>query len=114
MVSKPLWWALEQLNLVEADGPVESESTLWRKVKGRYVILSNLEKVADTVVERQRQKGAVSPSDVLYTFESFRKEFCNPGEEERLPLSDQDLKVLIRFLERDKGVIVSDKEVSSK
>ena len=114
MVGKPLWWALEQLNLVEADGPIESESTLWRKIKGRYVILSNLEKAADTVVERQRQKGAVSPSDVLYTFDSFRKEFCNPGTEERLPLSDQDLKVLIRFLERDKGVIVSDKEVSSK
>ncbi|THH10698.1 hypothetical protein EW145_g1134 [Phellinidium pouzarii] len=107
VVGKPLWWALEQLSLVDSER-VESETSIWRKVRGHYVVLANVEKVGDIVVERLRQKGSSSPADSLYSFDSFRKEFG--GVIEGTSLSDVDLKVLVKFLDRDRKLIVSDNE----
>ncbi|KAH8116804.1 Snf7-domain-containing protein [Phellopilus nigrolimitatus] len=107
VVGKPLWWALEQLSIVDSEH-FESEMSLWKKVKGPHVILSNVEKTADAIVERLRQNATFSPADTLYSFDSFRREFAGHS------LSETDLKVLIKFLNRDKKVIVSDKDIHQR
>ena len=46
LIARPLWWGLQQLNIVSADGSgAERESTekRWNKVKGRYVVKATLE-----------------------------------------------------------------------
>jgi len=52
----------------------------------------------------------VSLADTLYSFDSFRATFAAsalPG----VTLSDKDLRVLLKFLERDRRAVVTDKEV---
>jgi charged multivesicular body protein 7 len=40
VVGKPLWWALEQLNLV---GEGSDKAPTWKKVAGDYVFVETLE-----------------------------------------------------------------------
>lgn len=40
LVSRPLWWALEQLSIV---GDGESEEKRWKKMQGDYVVVPLLE-----------------------------------------------------------------------
>lgn len=61
---------------------------------------------------RQAENPQISLASSLYSLESFRAEFADcalPG----VTLSDADLKVLIRYLARDKRHIVTDKEARS-
>lgn len=77
---------------------------------GDYVLVPLLERAADAVMERQHMMA--SPGDALYTVETFRTAFagvCGGGEDD--PLRETDVKVLVRYLERDRGVLVADKEV---
>ncbi|EJD02423.1 Snf7-domain-containing protein [Fomitiporia mediterranea MF3/22] len=107
-VGKPLWWAMEQLNLVDSEH-VESEASLWKKVAGNYVFLSNVEKAADAVTELLRQNVTSSPADSLYSFESFRRLSSSADIAlENSTLSETDVKVLLRFLDRDRKIIVTD------
>ncbi|KZV73405.1 hypothetical protein PENSPDRAFT_574635 [Peniophora sp. CONT] len=108
VIGKPLWWALSQAGVVSS-GDDESDSVRWKKVKGDYVVLALLEQAADAVTARQTDAG-VNLADALYDFASFRSTFA----EHALPdvtLSDADLRVLLKFLQRDRKVLVSDKEV---
>lgn len=103
VLGKPLWWALEQLELVQLEDG-HSQSEIWGKVEGRYAVLGLVERAADTVV-RIREAGAVGAADGLFNFESFRKEFgskVNVGS----VLSEADVKVLVKFLERDRKLII--------
>ncbi|EEB92150.1 hypothetical protein MPER_09385, partial [Moniliophthora perniciosa FA553] len=101
--AKALWWALEQAGVVGNDS-----------------ITSSINSTFSLVMQRQRDKAGVGPGDALYTFESFRREFgrCLPrsttgdGRDGDL-MSEVDLKVVLRYLERDKGVIVVDKDITS-
>ncbi|KAH9161343.1 Snf7-domain-containing protein [Lactarius sanguifluus] len=107
VVGKPLWWALQQLNVLGSDD--ESESERWKHTKGDYVLIGVLEHAADSVLASQRARD-VSLADTLYSFDSFRATFAAsalPG----VTLSDSDLRVLIRFLERDRRAIVTEREV---
>ncbi|GBE82176.1 Snf7-domain-containing protein [Sparassis latifolia] len=113
MVGKPLWWALQQLNVVgseDAVGGHASDAERWKKVKGDYVILSLLERAAVNVIQRQRNKSGVSLADSLYNTDSFREEFAGHALDGCV-LSDLDLKVLAKYLERDKRVLAVQKEV---
>ena len=111
-LGKPLWWALEQLSLVDSEH-VEPEEVLWKKVKGKYVVLTNVEKVADVIAEALRQNVTSSPADSLYSFESFRRRFNHIGAAlEDTALSDTDLRVLLKFLDRDRKIIVTEGDVS--
>jgi len=76
---------------------------------GDYVVTSLLEGAADQVLEKQRVKGG-GAGDRLYSFDSFRKDFGTAVGTET-PLTEVDAKVLLRYLERDRKVIVFDKEV---
>lgn len=112
VVGRPLWWALQQTGLVGADdsGGSAGDAQRWKRIKGEYVVLALVERAADAVEERQAEKESGDLADVLYDFEGFKREFADVLEEG--VLSDQDLRVLVKFLERDRKVVVTDKTVS--
>lgn len=112
VIGKPLWWALKQFNIVGSDDTLghASYNERWKKVKGDYVLLSVLERAADAVLQAQRNKAGISLADSLYDFESFKKEFAGRALDDAV-LSDLDLKVLLRYLERDKRALVTQKEM---
>ena len=112
IVGKPLWWALQQTGLVDVDeGGSETDAQRWRRVRGEYVMLALVDQAEDAILEHQREKEAHYIAESLYDFDSFRKEFASIALE-GVTLSDQDLRVVLKFLERDKDAVVSDKGVS--
>ncbi|CAA7271563.1 unnamed protein product [Cyclocybe aegerita] len=117
VVGKPLWWALEQMGIVGEEGLLGGGAETRRDHQrdtgwwGDYALVPLLDAAGDEVVERQRA-GMVSAGDALYTVDSFRTAFAGVvGEENAAPLRELDANVLLRYLERDKGVIVVDKEI---
>ena len=107
VLGKPLQWALHQLNLNSAED--ESDTERWNHIKGDYVLVGVAERAADAVLALQRTRG-VTLADTLYSFDSFRATFAAsalPG----VTLSDKDLRVLVKFLERDRRVVITEKEV---
>ena len=115
VVGKPLWWALERMGVIGEEGFLSSgtrqyyhnETAWW----GDYVMISIVERAADAVMESQETRYA-SPGDALYTVESFRKAFAGvAGGDEDVPLRELDAKTLLKYLERDRQVVVVDKEV---
>ncbi|EPS98528.1 hypothetical protein FOMPIDRAFT_1051374 [Fomitopsis schrenkii] len=109
VVGKPLWWALKQLSIVSADEPILGDISYgekWKRVKGDYVVVSLLERAADSVIARQRSKGGLSLADALYNLESFREEFAAHALD-NVVLSELDIRVLVRYLERDRKVVVT-------
>lgn len=114
VIGKPLWWALQQLNIVNDEyvGGHAEDNERWRRIKGHYVVVSLLERAADAVLHTQEAKGGISLADTLYKFDGFRREFASaalPG----VTLSEQDMRVVLKFLERDKRALVVEGEVSS-
>ncbi|KAA1469435.1 hypothetical protein DENSPDRAFT_835058 [Dentipellis sp. KUC8613] len=110
VLGKPLWWALQQTGIVGADdGGHESDAQRWRRVRGEYVVVGLVERAAEAVVARQRSRAGAGRAEALYSFEGFREAFA--GVVVGGVLSDADLKVLVRYLERDKKVVVVDKDV---
>ncbi|KAH9946121.1 uncharacterized protein BXZ73DRAFT_36916 [Epithele typhae] len=108
VVGKPLWWALGQLGVVDSHGAAFGDSGAaerWRKVRGDYVFVSLLEATAEQIIERQRAKSTGQVTDCLYNVESFRAEFA-ACTHDGTPFSALDVKVILKYLERDKGVIV--------
>ncbi|KAJ6497044.1 Snf7-domain-containing protein [Mycena vitilis] len=111
VVGKPLWWALEQLGVVGEEGIISNATTTkdtswW----GDYVVVPLVEAAANDVLARQSRK-AGSPGDALYSFEGFKKEFSAVLSDTQENLTDGDAKVLLRFLERDRGAVVVEKDV---
>ena len=109
VIGKPLWWALQQLSIVGSDDTYNSEEH-WKKVKGDHVVLSVLERAAAAVLSQQMPKTGVSLAESLYNFDSFKAAYAE-GALPGAVLSNLDLKVLLRYLERDKRVIVRQGEV---
>ncbi|TBU50771.1 Snf7-domain-containing protein [Dichomitus squalens] len=113
VVGKPLWWALGQLGIVDNHGAAFGDSGTaerWKKVRGDYVSVALLEGAAERILERQRLKSSGQLADQLYNMDSFREEFSLVALEDA-PLSALDTKVLLKFLERDKGAVVVRGEV---
>ncbi|KAH9998081.1 Snf7-domain-containing protein [Russula compacta] len=107
VVGKPVQWALHQLNLIGSDD--ESDAERWNHIKGDYVLVGVVERAADAVLALQRVR-SMSLADNLFSFDSFRATFAAsalPG----VTLSDKDLRVLIKILERDRRVVITGKEV---
>jgi charged multivesicular body protein 7 len=111
VLGKPLWWALEQLELVQPEDGY-SESEMWKRVVGQYVVLGLVERAADAVMRIREAGGGAGAADWLFNFQGFRKEFGNKVNDGNA-LSEADVKVLVKFLERDRKVIVVDREVRS-
>ncbi|KAG6329260.1 hypothetical protein ID866_9828 [Astraeus odoratus] len=105
-IGRPLWWAMEQLDLVKPEDSY-SEAEMWKRVEGDYVLLRLVERAADVVDD---SRGGMSLADSLHTIESFRREFGSrvlPG----VTLSETDTKVLLKYLERDRKILVCDQDV---
>lgn len=107
IVGKPLHWALQQLDLTGSDD--DSDTERWNHIKGDYVLIGAVERAADAVLACQHERG-VSLADTLYSFDTFRAAFASsalPG----ITLSDKDLRVLIKFLGRDRRAVITENEV---
>ncbi|KAI0321646.1 Snf7-domain-containing protein [Amylostereum chailletii] len=110
VIGKPLRWALQQMNIVGTDDAGhESDAERWRRVKGDYVSVPLVQRATEAVIARQRNTG-ISLSDALYSFDSFRAAYAAHALPD-VVLSDADLRVLLKHLQRDKRVLVTDKEV---
>lgn len=83
---------------------------MWKRVAGEYVVLSLVERAADAVVRIREVDGTGGAADDLFSFESFRKEFAGKVTTGS-SLSEMDIKVLVKYLERDRNILVVDKEV---
>ncbi|KZT70129.1 hypothetical protein DAEQUDRAFT_668334 [Daedalea quercina L-15889] len=108
VVGKPLWWALKQLSIVGSDDNALGDISYgerWKRMKGDYVLMSFIERAADNVIARQRDKGALSLADSLHSMESFQREF-GPHALDDVVLSELDIRVLVRYLERDRKALV--------
>ena len=106
---------MKQLSIVSADETILgniSYAEKWKRVKGDYVIVSLLERAADSVIARQRSKGGLSLADTLYSMEGFREEFAAHALDD-VVLSQLDVRVLVRYLERDRKVVVTQGGVST-
>ncbi|KAF9527003.1 Snf7-domain-containing protein [Crepidotus variabilis] len=117
VVGKPLWWALEHMGIVGEEGILgsfssspasgrNSQSTSWH---GDYVLVSLVERAADEVEDMLAKKMA-SKTDALFTKESFRDAFGAAAGGDDV-LREADATVLVKYLERDRGVVVVDKEI---
>ncbi|KAF9475867.1 hypothetical protein BDN70DRAFT_883201 [Pholiota conissans] len=116
VVGKPLWWALEQIGIVGEEGLLGGSSrghhhkdTSWWDT---YVLLHLVEAAADEVLERQAGL-QVNAGDALYTLDTFRTTFgaCVDAAGLLEPLRELDARVLVKYLERDRGALVVDKEI---
>ncbi|KIK08216.1 hypothetical protein K443DRAFT_85634 [Laccaria amethystina LaAM-08-1] len=108
LVGKPLWWALEQIGIIGEEGSKSHQHTdtgWW----GDYVIVSLMERAADAVEEKQRERMG-GPGEALYTTQSFRLTFTEVLGVDDGVWREIDTKVLLRFLERDRVVIVTDND----
>ena len=113
VVGKPLWWALGQLGVVDNYGAAFEDSGAterWKKVRGDYVSVGLLEGAAERILERQRQKSSGRIADELYNMESFQNQFASVALKDAR-LSGLDVKIVLKFLEQDKGAIVVRGEV---
>jgi len=110
---KPLWWALEQIGIVDNDSEDHQNSnSLQADWFGEYVFVELLEHAADAVLTLQ-ETHATGPADALYTIDGFRKTFASIfSVSEQSALSETDAKVLIKFLEQERKAVVTDNEVS--
>ena len=85
---------------------------MWKRVAGQYVVLGLVERAAHAVVRIREAKRGIGAADGLFNFEGFRKEFGDKVNAENI-LSEGDVRVLVKFLERDRKVVIVDKEVRS-
>ena len=112
VVGKPLWWALQQAGVVGSGDVIESDTQRWKRVKGDYVLRDLVESAAQGVLAHQRTKETGAFADKVYTVESFKREFSGVALPD-VALSDLDMKVLLKHLERDMRVIVIDGKVTT-
>lgn len=113
VIGKPLWWALQQTGVVGPGDIIESDTQRWKRVRGDYVLRDMVESAARGVLAHQRTRETGTVADKLYTVESFKREFSGVALRD-IVLSDLDLKVLVKHLERDMKVIVVDGKVAIK
>ncbi|WWC59757.1 uncharacterized protein I303_102319 [Kwoniella dejecticola CBS 10117] len=120
-IGKPLWWAMSQLNpFGSSSEKVDKEETLWSRYgKGKeYVHIPLLEQSASAFTGHLSKNPILSYTDALYDLEAFREQYsevCFPSisSSKKLPagthkLSVRDIEVLVKWLHRDCGVIVTD------
>lgn len=128
VVGRPLWWALEQMGVVGEEGLLGGGSSRHQQHKdtswwGDYVLVRLVEAAAENAMKVQEARMG-SVGDTLYTLDEFRAVFSGVlgteagNDEEELGLTstagslrETDAKVLLKFMERDLGVIVYDKDV---
>ncbi|WWC86589.1 uncharacterized protein L201_001466 [Kwoniella dendrophila CBS 6074] len=120
-IGRPLWWAVSQLNpFGSSTEKIEKEETLWSKYgKGKeYVHIPLLEQSASAFTTHISNNPVLSYTNALYDLESFKEEYaeaCFPASSSSKKLSSgvhklsiKDIEILVKWLYRDCGVVVSD------
>ncbi|KAH6668667.1 SNF7 family protein [Plectosphaerella plurivora] len=99
-------WAARQVGLGGGAGSGGAEDKV---PKGSYVVIANVERAADAVAEKMADVNTASRFDRTYTRAHFEREFTTGLPAEKAPpLSGPDTDVLVRFLQRDRNLVVSD------
>ncbi|WVO18556.1 hypothetical protein L204_106275 [Cryptococcus depauperatus] len=119
-IGRPLWWAFSQLNPFGGGDNAEREETLWTRYgKGKeYVHMILLEQSTAAFSAYMLKNPVLSYTGSLYDLESFLTEYgqvCFPKgtTKKQLPegkhqLSKRDVEVLVKWMSRDCGLIVTD------
>ncbi|KAG8806326.1 hypothetical protein FRC17_005079 [Serendipita sp. 399] len=110
VIKRSFWWAMEHLNLVSSDGS-ESSAARWKRVCGDYVVLSVVKKLADCIIAAQDEKSSLTLSEMIYSTDSFKKYAESCSAVPSIKLSDLDVKILLRYLSRDRHVLVVQGEI---
>lgn len=71
-----------------------------------------MEQAAAAVIHQQGSKAGLSIHESLYTFDGFKREF-GASVFGGLELSNLDVKVLVKYLERDKHAVIVQRGVSA-
>ncbi|KAK4685224.1 charged multivesicular body protein 7, partial [Tremellales sp. Uapishka_1] len=102
LIARPLWWVFAQINPF-ASAEVEKEDVLWKRYgEGRaYVYLSLVEAAADHFEAQLESNPLLSFSSSIFDIPAFHAEFF-------ADYSKKDVEVIVHWLSRDKGVIVTD------
>lgn len=103
-------WAARQVGL--GGGGASSSASEDRVPKGSFVIVANVERAADAVADKIAAAASDSRFDRTFTRAHFERAFTTglPAESAP-PLAGPDTDVLVRFLQRDKGLVVSDGKI---
>ena len=83
-------------------------SRLWTCHSAQHIVLIYLKVTADKFIEAHKGRVSLNLSESLYTPESFKKQVRTLLD---LPLTDADVQVLIRYLARDRRVLVAETQV---
>lgn len=131
VVGKPLWWALDQLSL--ASEPNE-KAPKWSKLTGDYIFVETLEvslptvplsiatdlsssqDAANTIINNWRESALSigSLSESLHSLETLSAQFASvslTGKTGVRKLSREDMEVVVKYLSRDKQLVMVEKEV---
>jgi charged multivesicular body protein 7 len=93
------------LSAIISSASGHKDTTWW----GHYVVVPLVEKAAQDVLSKQEKRMA-GMTDRLYSLDGFRNEFGSVLNIDT-PLSEKDALVLLKFLERDRGVLLFDQGV---
>jgi len=83
-------------------------SRLWTYHSAQHIVLIHLKATADKFIEVHKGRASLNLSESLYTPESFKKQVRTLLS---LSLTDTDVQVLIRYLVRDRRVLVAETQV---
>lgn len=115
-IGKPLWWALQQLNVFDGEDTQthESEVSKWSGISGSYVLIQSVEKAMEIVLRHQRNNVGSTITDSLHDYVTFKDMYGKNGAVfPDVELSDIDLRILIKFLSRDRNLVATDGKVGS-
>ncbi|KAJ9113220.1 hypothetical protein QFC22_006059 [Naganishia vaughanmartiniae] len=119
LVAQPLWWAVGKVNPFASSGTdeVEAEDKSWKRVnKTEWVHLDLLEEAAANFISHLRANPPITHSLLLLSTDLLLqryKQHLLPSNHRQskgkgVDLSKRDAKVLLKYLKRDKRVLVSD------
>ncbi|KAJ9104636.1 hypothetical protein QFC21_002134 [Naganishia friedmannii] len=119
LVAQPLWWAVGKVNPFAASGSeeVEAEERSWKRVnKMEWVHLDLLEEAAANFISHLRANPPITHSTMLLSPELLLQRYAQHllpsklrhSKGKGVGLSKRDAKALLKYLKRDKRVLVSD------
>ncbi|KAJ9107977.1 hypothetical protein QFC20_003662 [Naganishia adeliensis] len=117
-VARPLWWAVSKVNPFAGGGgdAVETEEKSWKRVaKTEWVHLELVEEASTNFISHLQANPPVTHSATLLTPHLLIQRYQDillPSRLKRnkargVDLSSRDALILLKYLQRDKGVLVS-------
>jgi charged multivesicular body protein 7 len=119
----PLWWGMSKLNPFGSasgdEAKVESETKMWAKLNGTSLVhLDLVEEASVAFMKLLSADPPVTHSAQLLTVQTFNARYGESLLSSRLKgtssrkarISSGDCRILLRYLSRDKGVLVSDEK----